>query len=343
MSIEQQTGIPTEYLHQEAKITIDMDSTAESYLRRGISRQDFLKFVYQLTELMEMSIKCGLQMDFDLKNIEVCDEQVYVKTCIGDDGLDIKDIKEYLKTIAYKTVFVGEDFLQSVYEYLSFIDSDKANTIENISAQIELWMNGATNRSITNVQPVQKVESKMQRIEAQVERMEKTMQRPQPSPLAGLDQIPPAQMTRQVPPQHFQQQPMQQQMYSDAGETGVLDPSFWSSMMQQGQSAEDPNRIRRQSKGAFLYNPMTNERVDINKTPFTIGKSLEADYVMQDSSVSRIHAEITSSNGRFFITDPSSTNGTHINEKQIPKNTPIEIVQNDTIRIAKIDLKFQVV
>ena len=105
MSLERQTGIPTEYLHQDARITIDMDSTAESYLRRGISKQDFLKFVYQITELMEMSIKCGLQMDFDLKNIEVKDEQIFVKTCIGDDGLDIREIREYLKAIAYKTVF----------------------------------------------------------------------------------------------------------------------------------------------------------------------------------------------------------------------------------------------
>ena len=101
MSLEQQTGIPTEYLHQEAKITIDMDSTAESYLRRGISKQDFLKFVYQITELMEMSIKCGLQMDFDLKNIEVKDEQVfatsnfYIYSSHTKIGTDAKEHKVF--------------------------------------------------------------------------------------------------------------------------------------------------------------------------------------------------------------------------------------------------------
>ena len=35
MSLERQTGIPTEYLHQDARITIDMDSTAKSF--RAIS------------------------------------------------------------------------------------------------------------------------------------------------------------------------------------------------------------------------------------------------------------------------------------------------------------------
>ena len=347
MSLERQTGIPTEYLHQDARITIDMDSTAESYLRRGISKQDFLKFVYQITELMEMSIKCGLQMDFDLKNIDVKDEQIFVKTCIGDDGLDIREIREYLKAIAYKTVFVGEDFLQNVYEYLSFIDSDRANSIENISNQVQSWMNGGNS-------PV-----------AQVEKKQPVPQKPQPQQsYAGLNQIPPAQMAGNVQPntqfnQPFQQtfQPQQQpkpqsqmqprqpvqQVHNNADETGVLDPAFWNQMMNYGQANDDPNRVHRQnSRTAFLYNPMTNERIDIIKSPFLLGKSKEADYTIAEGSVSRIHAEITSVSGKFFITDPASTNGTKINEKMIPKNTPIEIVQNDTIKISNIELKFQI-
>ncbi len=54
--------------------------------------------------------------------------------------------------------------------------------------------------------------------------------------------------------------------------------------------------------------------VSLTKPSFLIGKKKEeVDIVLQDASVSRIHAKITQENGKFYIEDINSTNGTFKN------------------------------
>ena len=54
--------------------------------------------------------------------------------------------------------------------------------------------------------------------------------------------------------------------------------------------------------------------IDLSAFPFIIGKNREqSDYVIEDNSISRIHARFTERDGSVFITDLNSLNGTFLN------------------------------
>lgn len=338
-NLESVNAIPRRYLNVDAKIQIDMDNTAEAYLKRGISKKNFLEFVRQIVDMQQKCMENGLHADFDLKQIEVVNEHVLFKVYVGDSGLQIVEIKEYLKTLAYTAVFQGEDFLQTVYEYLSFMDQTGIITLGQISDKIHFWLTGeAVQVAPQTVQPVQQqpistMASTMEAARVTTNQLPPVQETPVASPIAPIQNV--------VSPQPEQSNRYEGQ-YSQNGETGVLDPAFWNNIMNQGND-EDPNRVRRQNKGASLLYLKTGEKITITKQEFVIGKSRAADYVINDSSISRKHAEITCKNGHYFVTDNASTNGTFVNGRQVPSRTPIEIFQGDLLRFATEEMKFQVV
>jgi len=80
----------------------------------------------------------------------------------------------------------------------------------------------------------------------------------------------------------------------------------------------------------------------IDRKNFIIGRSSEfADGIITDDrSVGRLHCRITNSEGKYYLEDMGSVNGTFINEKRLPVNVPVSIKNQDTIRLA--DLTFRV-
>lgn len=365
-NFESVNAIPRRYLNVDAKIQIDMDNTAEAYLKRGISKKNFLEFVKQIVDMQQKCMENGLHADFDLKQIEVVNEHVLFKVYVGDSGLQIAEIKEYLKTLAYTAVFQGEDFLQTVYEYLSFMDQAGIITLGQISDKIHFWLTGeVVQASQQMVQPVQQqpIPNVQQQsipnvtpvIQPVMQDIQPVIQQPIPNMASTMEearvttgQILHVQETPVVSPIQNVVSPQPEQsnryegQYSQNGETGVLDPAFWNNIMNQGND-EDPNRVRRQNKGASLLYLKTGEKITITKQEFAIGKSRASDYVINDSSISRKHAEITCKNGHYFVTDDASTNGTFVNGRQVPSRTPIEIFQGDLLRFATEEMKFQVV
>ncbi|MBQ3692232.1 MAG: FHA domain-containing protein, partial [Clostridia bacterium] len=75
---------------------------------------------------------------------------------------------------------------------------------------------------------------------------------------------------------------------------------------------------------------------------FTVGRMLgHVDYcVMNNSAVGRQHIKITNNNGRYFICDLNSTNGTYIDEHEIPKNVDTEVFPGAKVTLANEDFKF---
>ncbi len=63
----------------------------------------------------------------------------------------------------------------------------------------------------------------------------------------------------------------------------------------------------------YLIRSLNGERINIDVTPFTIGKdSYNMDFVLNNDSVSRHHATILYEDGSYYIMDNNSTNGTMI-------------------------------
>lgn len=81
-----------------------------------------------------------------------------------------------------------------------------------------------------------------------------------------------------------------------------------------------------------------NEKIfHIRNSPLKIGRSLENGICIQEPTISRRHAEITTDNDEFFLVDLSSTAGTYVNNQRIKK---YKLRSGDSILIGNIPLVF---
>lgn len=81
---------------------------------------------------------------------------------------------------------------------------------------------------------------------------------------------------------------------------------------------------------------------ELNKTPFIIGKKKEeTDLCMKDSSVSRVHVRITDENGKVYLEDLNSTNGTYKNGLRLQPYEKRVLESEDEIRLGKVVLIYR--
>lgn len=67
------------------------------------------------------------------------------------------------------------------------------------------------------------------------------------------------------------------------------------------------------------------------------------DHVLASQKVSKVHAEFVCEDGRYFVRDINSTNGTYINgsKQRIISNQNIELRDGDRVRLADVELTFR--
>jgi len=94
-----------------------------------------------------------------------------------------------------------------------------------------------------------------------------------------------------------------------------------------------------ESKKTCCYLYHDNYRVDINKTPFVLGKQ-NVDYQINKAFISRVHAVITSENADYYIQDENSKNHTYLNGEQLPPYTPYKLSNGSKIRLGSEELTF---
>ena len=94
----------------------------------------------------------------------------------------------------------------------------------------------------------------------------------------------------------------------------------------------------------YLIRKKNNERIEINKPVFRIGKERSyVDYFVSDNTaVSRSHANIIIRDGRYFIIDTNSTNHTYVNGSVIQSNTEVEITNGDRVRLGNEEFEFNI-
>lgn len=84
------------------------------------------------------------------------------------------------------------------------------------------------------------------------------------------------------------------------------------------------------------------QNFDITSKSFLIGKIKEhVDGIINDDMISRIHAEIKNDNGKYFLIDLNSTNGTFHNGRRLEANEMVEIKEEDMIRFATAEYIFR--
>ena len=82
----------------------------------------------------------------------------------------------------------------------------------------------------------------------------------------------------------------------------------------------------------------TGQTFAVSPMGASIGRQ-QGDIVLQDSTISRMHARILMTNGQFYIEDLGSTNGTFVNERRITSSV---LSNNDTVRLGNVSLTFKI-
>ena len=72
----------------------------------------------------------------------------------------------------------------------------------------------------------------------------------------------------------------------------------------------------------------------------TIGRGEENDLILKTTTVSREHARVVHKEGRWFVEDLGSRNGTFVNEKRVPSHAPYALHHADRIDIGSETLVF---
>ncbi len=91
-----------------------------------------------------------------------------------------------------------------------------------------------------------------------------------------------------------------------------------------------------------LYRDNGELAVKVDKFPFVIGKRREeADLVLEDRSVSRIHARILEEEGNIYLEDLNSTNGTFKNGLRMRPYEKRRLEKEDELRFGKVEYIFR--
>ena len=135
--------------------------------------------------------------------------------------------------------------------------------------------------------------------------------------------------------QTMQQQIMQQVMQGSMDGNTVLSDDGIS--VQQIQQMQPVNY-----HFASLTRQVTGEKIELGKPSFVLGKNPEkSDYAVADNTnISRVHAVITMRNGRYYVMDQNSTNGTFINGRIIKAGQETEILPGDCLMLANEEFIF---
>lgn len=113
---------------------------------------------------------------------------------------------------------------------------------------------------------------------------------------------------------------------SDDDETGIL------------EEYPEPPRVHY----PYLIRESNDEKIEINKQVFRIGKERSyVDYfVMNNNAVSRSHADIITRGNQYYVKDLNSKNRTFINNRAIPVEQEMELLNGDRLCLANENFTF---
>lgn len=87
----------------------------------------------------------------------------------------------------------------------------------------------------------------------------------------------------------------------------------------------------------------TNEKINISKNTFVIGRDPnQTDYTLHSNVIGRVHAKILSADGKYYIKDYHSRNGTYVNGVKLQPMERVKIKHEDKIKLANIEFEFRI-
>ncbi len=94
------------------------------------------------------------------------------------------------------------------------------------------------------------------------------------------------------------------------------------------------------SRLVAVQGPYTGQSFPLSHVPATIGRAVERDIPLPaDTSVSRAHARVTYADGRHFVADDGSSNGTFVNGGRV--SDPRLLSSGDTVQLADTAFRYE--
>jgi hypothetical protein len=111
-----------------------------------------------------------------------------------------------------------------------------------------------------------------------------------------------------------------------------------STQVMSGTSPLNSAPATRSSATLLLGTPQGTHPIPLESTQLTIGRGLSNDIILEDTRVSRNHAQLRYKTRRFWVTDLSSTNGTFVNGERVSEQA---LRDGDTLSLGGLELVFR--
>jgi pSer/pThr/pTyr-binding forkhead associated (FHA) protein len=109
-----------------------------------------------------------------------------------------------------------------------------------------------------------------------------------------------------------------------------------------GRPVSPPRKERMGRKPTLVALDQRGRRTRLNAflgDQVVLGRGPECGVELKDEFASTMHAKIYQSEGRYYVEDLGSTNGTYVNGRRI--NSPTELRSGDTIKIGRTEMEFR--
>lgn len=274
-------------------------------LKKAISKYDFFFMIEQIVIMVEDVYNNGLNVNsvrFNMDDVYINEmtKEMYFIYFPIVGGQESADIVGFIENIIYTMTSVINEDTNYISRFMYYVRSFHGFNGNAIEKYIS-----REERAVVNV------------LKNKAVTMQQTMQQ---------------QIMQQ---QTMQQQIMQQVMQGSMDGTTVLSDDGIS--VQQIQQMQPVNY-----HFASLTRQVTGEKIELGKPSFVLGKNPEkSDYAVADNTnISRVHAVITTRNGRYYVMDQNSTNGTFINGRIIKAGQETEILPGDCLMLANEEFIF---
>jgi hypothetical protein len=107
------------------------------------------------------------------------------------------------------------------------------------------------------------------------------------------------------------------------------------------RTQEDLDEARSGRRGRAIL-VAEGKRYAVGPGGATIGRSRDCDIVLNDSNVSRRHAELRPRGDGWTVTDLGSTNGVRVNGRDVRPNEPEPLNAGDRLDVGTVDAQFEV-
>lgn len=129
---------------------------------------------------------------------------------------------------------------------------------------------------------------------------------------------------------HFKKEEIVNRDLKSQDDSGLVDKDITSKTVYLEIETE-------QEKKLYGVGKYKRHRIQLVSFPYTIGKTpTYSDYLLQDNSVSRVHACFTEKDEQIWLMDLNSTNGTFHNGLRLQPNQKVELEPEDEIQFGKV-------